>query len=132
MILSLVIPKTLAEVFALACRAYGKEPTDELFSSWRAALTGTPIRDVYDAFVAHQRNTALDIKDGRPVGRWFPTPADLLAQAEAKARIKIGGRSSLGYCGHKDCESGWVDASDSQGNRRVRRCPRCSALWASG
>lgn len=133
MTLSLVIPKTLTELFAHACSAYGREPSDELFSAWRAALHGVPVRDLYDAFLHHQQNTALDPRDGRPIGRWFPTPAELLAHVEARRRSAGARRVKRGYCGREDCLGGFIRVGASMdGSLVVDRCPHCAALWATG
>jgi hypothetical protein len=128
-------PKTLGELIALACDAYGREYNTELATAWKAAFGSVPIAELYEGFVAHQRNISLDPRDGRPVGRWFPTAADILAQVEAAHRrdaAKKTGRSGRQYCGGAECSDGWVEISvDATNARRMARCPRCAALWAA-
>lgn len=115
------------------CRAYGREPNDDLFSTWRAALGDMSVLELNEAFIAHQRNTTLDVRDGRPVGRWCPTPADLRAHVEAKHRSKSTQRANRGYCGQEDCLEGWIWVEPNNGDRRgVTRCPHCKALWEAG
>jgi hypothetical protein len=134
MIGSPAIPKTLAELFAFACAAYSRERSDDLFSSWRASLGDESVPDLYEALIAHQRNTSLDGRDGRPAGRWFPTPADLLAHIEARHRSEIAKRGSRRYCGREGCVEGWMKVeSGKHRETAVARCPDCKALWdASG
>jgi hypothetical protein len=121
-------PKTLAELFARMCTAYGREPNDDVFSIWRAALGDTPVPELWTAFIAHLRDTRLDVRDGRPVGRWFPSPAELLAQIEAIRRSEFAKRGPRPYCGGKDCWGGWISAGGTQ-DSGVVRCPNCVALW---
>ncbi len=121
------IPKTMPELVAFACAAYGREPNDEILRSWKATLGHLPVRDVYGAFIAHQQDTRPDPRDGRPVGHWFPQPADLLAHVESKRRVQSVGYE---YCGDPTCHCGFVNVP---GDRyAVVRCPRCAALWAAG
>ena len=128
-------PKTLGELIALACDAYGREYNTELATAWKAAFGSVPIAELYEGFVAHQRNTSLDPRDGRPVGRWFPTAADILAQVEAayrRVKAQKNGRFGRPYCGGPRCLGGWIETNRGGGNAvRVSRCPDCAALWAA-
>jgi hypothetical protein len=127
------IPKTLAELFARMCNAYGREPNEDVFCTWRAAFGDTPVSELWEAFIAHLRNTTLDDRDGRPFGRWFPTPADLLVQIEAKRRSDDAKRPPRQYCGREDCVQGWIPGEPTErGDRTVMHCPHCKALWEAG
>jgi hypothetical protein len=119
------IPKTLAKLLAFACTVYNRLPNDELLETWRT-LGHVPIRDLLEALVAHQRNTCRDPRDGRPVGHWFPTPADLLAYVEDKHRNVVTERP---FCDDPDCSGGWRIRLDARGHGRASRCPKCLALW---
>ena len=124
MIGSTATPKTLAEMFAFACAAYARERNDDLFSTWQASLGHESVPELYEAFIAHQRNTTLDVRDGRPVGRWFPTVADLLMHVEANRRAEIAKRPPRPCCGRNDCFSGWILVQNG-----AARCPHCKELW---
>jgi hypothetical protein len=126
-------PKTLPELLACACAAYGREPNDELLNAWRAALDQTPIRELREALTEHQRDITPDGRDRRPRGSWFPSPADLLAKVEAKRQCRSTQRAKRGYCGRDECLGGWVWAEVSLGREpAVSRCPHCKALWDAG
>jgi hypothetical protein len=128
-------PKTLGELIARACDAYSRDYNTELAAAWKTSFGSVSIADLYEGLVAHQRNTSLDPRDGRPVGRWFPTAADILAQVEAAHRrngVRKTGRFGRQYCGGSECLNGWIEVSrDASNTIRVSRCPECAALWAT-
>jgi hypothetical protein len=127
---SIATPKTLPEILAFACAAYGREPNDELLFAWRGALDQIPIRELREALTEHQRDITPDGRDRRPRGSWLPSPADLLAKVEAKRRSENTQRTKRGYCGRAECLGGWVWAERNTGGEpAVTRCPHCRELW---
>ena len=122
-------PKTYAELFAVICRAYGRQPDDENFEQWRRAIAGVTVADLYEAFLRHQRDTRPDW-DGRPIGRRFPTAADLLMNAKAAKQLARDRRGGWAFCGHPECEGGFVRDEGPGGRVGMIRCPRCAALRA--
>jgi hypothetical protein len=120
-------PKTHAELFALICSAYDRQPDDARFEPWRRAVDGVPVADLREGFLRHQRDTRPDW-DGRPIGRRFPTAADLLMNAKDAKQQARDRRGGWAFCGHPECEGGFVRGEGPGGRVGMIRCPRCAAL----
>lgn len=56
----------------------GQQITTETANEWYEALSGFPVREVWDA-IDRCRRDLTPAADGRPTGRWLPSLAEILA-----------------------------------------------------
>lgn len=124
---SVAIPDDFAELLGVICAAKNRTLTGELAAAWYEALHDVPVPELRRAFAKYQRDTSPDPRDGRPVGRWMPEPADLLAIIKRDSRSATGRRFE--FCGKLGCRDGWRETKDAEGRHAVVRCPDCVTKW---